>query len=225
MSFDLLSPHYRWLEFVLAGEKLQRCRTAFLDKISAPKNMLLLGEGHGRCLMECRRRFPNAEITCLDASEGMLKQARRQLEKRGLNSAKVKFVCADILDWNPSGESFDLIATHFFLDCFRPDQLEMLVPKLAAAATPDARWLLADFQTAASGWKRLRSQLILWSMYVFFRAVARLPAGKLTPPDVFLERAGFSLDCRAESEWGLLHSDYWMRSGCQAAPATGIATK
>src|SRR5439155_22241467 len=33
MSFDTLAPHYRWMEFILAGKKLQRCRTAFLDEI------------------------------------------------------------------------------------------------------------------------------------------------------------------------------------------------
>ena len=30
-SFDLLAPHYRWMEFVLAGRKLQECRTVFLQ--------------------------------------------------------------------------------------------------------------------------------------------------------------------------------------------------
>ncbi|HEU6448851.1 MAG TPA: class I SAM-dependent methyltransferase [Verrucomicrobiae bacterium] len=212
MSFDLLAPHYRRMEFVLAGEKLQRCRTAFLDKIPAPKNVLLLGEGHGRCLVECYRRFPDAQIVCVDASEGMLMQTRRQIEKRGFDALKVKLIHADALDWNPIGGPFDLIITHFFLDCFREDQLKILIPRLAAAATPDANWLVADFQNALSGWKCLRTRLILWSMYVFFRIVARLPAKKLTPPDGFLKRAGFALHQRIESEWNLLHSDWWKRS-------------
>ena len=30
---------------------------------------------------------------------------------------------ADALEWNPSG-SYDLIVSHFFLDCFFPHQLE-----------------------------------------------------------------------------------------------------
>src|SRR5947207_3033135 len=53
MSFDLLAPHYRWMEFLLAGEKLHRGRTAFLDLIPPPEKILLAGEGHGRCLVEC----------------------------------------------------------------------------------------------------------------------------------------------------------------------------
>src|SRR5712671_6722984 len=56
VNFDVLARHYRWMELVLAGEKLQRCRTAFLGEIPAARNILLLGEGHGRCLVECCRR-------------------------------------------------------------------------------------------------------------------------------------------------------------------------
>lgn len=213
MSFDLLAPHYRWMEFVVAGEKLQRCRKAFLDQIPAPRNVLLLGEGHGRCLVECRRRFSHARLTCVDASHGMLMESERRLAKHHLDLTKLKFIQADALSWNPDGEPFDLIITNFFLDCFRPDQLKILISKLAANAAPDANWLIADFQVASGGWKRLRSRLILWSMYVFFRVVTRLPAEKLTPPDPFLKQAGFHLHRRTESEWGLLHSEWWSRNG------------
>lgn len=210
MSFDTLAPHYRWMEFVLAGEKLQRCRTRFLDEIPSAQNILLLGEGHGRCLTECCRRFPNARITCVDSSDKMLSQARGQLRKQN-SQARAEFVQADILKWEPPSETYDLIVTNFFLDCFRADQLEQITAKLAVVTTPDANWLIADFQIASSGWKRLRSQMILASMYLFFRTIAHLPARRLTALDPILERAGFTLHRRAESEWDLLHSDWWKR--------------
>jgi ubiquinone/menaquinone biosynthesis C-methylase UbiE len=215
MSFDLLAPHYRWMEFILAGEKLQRCRTAFLDKIPAARNVLLLGEGHGRCLVECRRRWTHSRITCVDASQRMLAQARRRLTRHRMESGHVDFVQADVLNWTPAGKGYDLIVTNFFLDCFRAEQLGPIISQLAGAAAPNANWLLADFQTARAGLKRMRSRLILWTMYSFFRAVTRLPARKLTAPDLFLERAGFSLQRRTETEWGLLHSDWWRRE-CSA---------
>ncbi len=53
--------------------------------------------------------------------------------------------------------------------------------------------------------------MILWTMYAFFRVTTGLSAEKLVAPDPYLERAGFTLHRRAESEWGLLHSDWWMR--------------
>jgi ubiquinone/menaquinone biosynthesis C-methylase UbiE len=211
MSFDLLAPHYRWMEFMLAGEKLQRCRTAFLDEIPGARNILLLGEGHGRCLVECCRRFPNARITCVDASERMLVEARRRLTRRKPGAVHVKFTQADVLNWMPTDETYDLIVTHFFLDCFRPDQLGHIIPRFAACAAPDANWLLADFQIPARGLQRIRGRLILWTMYAFFRVITGLPAHKLATPDAFLECAGFKLRRRTETEWGLLHSDLWRR--------------
>jgi len=211
MSFDTLAPHYRWMEILLAGEKLHRCRTRFLDEIPAARNILLMGEGHGRSLVECRRRFPHARLTCVDASARMLAQARCNLARHKLNTDGIEFRHADVFHWTPTPATYDLIVTNFFLDCFRPEQVAQIISRLAIAATPDANWLLADFQVPRAGWKRLRSRLIIGSLYTFFRVMTRLPAKKLTPPDPFLERARFTLQRRAETEWGLLHSDWWRR--------------
>ena len=212
MSFDVLAPHYRWMEFVSEGEKLQRCRLPFLDRVTQPKNVLILGEGNGRFLLECRRKIPRAKITVVDASPKLLARARERLGKQDVGGGGVDFICADALTWNPPQGAFDLIVTHFFLDCFRAEQLEALIAKLSCAATPHADWLLADFQTAPAGWARGRSRLILWLMYRFFTVVTRLPASSLTPPGPFLERHGFKLRERQVIDWGLLHSDRWQRA-------------
>jgi ubiquinone/menaquinone biosynthesis C-methylase UbiE len=211
MSFDRLAPYYRWMEFLLAGGKMHRCRTAFWGQIPTPKYILLLGEGHGRSLVEFRRRFADAQITCVDASAGMLIQARRQLTRHNLKLDRVEFIHADVLNWAPPPSRYDLVVTNFFLDCFRPNQLESIISKVAASTTSDASWLLADFQIPDVGSRRIRSRLILWLLYRFFRATARLPAHKLTKPDSLLEKAGFTIRRRIESEWGLLHSDWWRR--------------
>ncbi len=200
------------MEFVLAGEKLQRCRTAFLGEVSGVQNILLAGEGHGRCLRECCDRFEHATITCIDASQRMLVQARRGLEDEDFEVNRIEFIHANLLDWTPRRGSYDLIVTNFFLDCFAREELERVICRLAASGTPKANWLLADFQMAASGVKKTRSRLILWSMYLFFRAVTRLPAKKLTSPDPLLKQNGFRLHQRAEADWGLLHSDWWRRA-------------
>lgn len=211
MSFDALAPHYRWMELVLAGEKLQRCRTAFLDQIRPPENILIWGEGNGRFLLECRRAWKRARILCADASQRMLESARCRLERDGLGNEGVEFLRADVLGWSPPKETFDLIVTHFFLDCFRPDQLREVIANLAASARPQAAWLLADFQAPDFGLQRLRARMILKTMYLFFGIATRLPARALTRPDPFLVESQFALTERRVSEWGLLHSDLWER--------------
>jgi len=209
MSFDVLAPHYRWMELVSAGEKLQRCRTAFLSRVPKANNILILGEGNGRFLLECRRQFPRALITVVDASARMIELARKRLARQGMKTDRINFIRADALTWTPSEQAFDLIVTHFFLDCFRADQLEVLISKLARAAAPKANWLLADFQAAPAGWRRQRSRAILWLMYRFFIAATQLSARTLTPPDDLLERRGFNLRSREIYDWELLHSDWW----------------
>jgi ubiquinone/menaquinone biosynthesis C-methylase UbiE len=211
MSFDRLAPHYRWMEFVLAGQKLQRCRTAFLERVSAPEHILIWGEGNGRFLVECCRKWRDAQIVCADASERMLALANERIERFRLNTTRIEFLRADVLEWSPMKKTFDLVVTHFFLDCFRADQLQQIIDKVACAARPNASWLLADFHTPLAGFQRWRATLILKLMYVFFRVVTRLPARRLTSPDPYLTNNEFFLRERRVSEWGLLHSDLWQR--------------
>jgi ubiquinone/menaquinone biosynthesis C-methylase UbiE len=199
------------MEFVLAGEKLQRCRTAFLDRVSAPETILIWGEGNGRFLVECRRKWKDARIVCADASERMLALANERIEQCGLDTSGIEFLKADVLGWRPTRKQFDLVVTHFFLDCFRAEQLQQIVDRLAFAARPNAAWLLADFQTPPDGLQRWRAKLILQSMYLFFGLAAQLPARRLTPPDCYLTSHDFLLRERRVSEWGLLHSDLWQR--------------
>jgi ubiquinone/menaquinone biosynthesis C-methylase UbiE len=211
MSFDLLAPHYRWMEFVLAGNKLQACRTTFLQEVADRKNVLILGEGNGRFLLNCRRALASAHITCVDASSRMLRSARKRLARHGLRSREIEFIHIDALRWKPCPNSFDLIVTHFFLDCFSGDQLEQLIRTVAQASTANAEWLLADFQVPDGGWKRVRARIVHVLMYAFFRAATRLPAKALTCPDPFLAANGFALRSRRLSEWGLLHTDRWAK--------------
>lgn len=211
MSFDALAPHYRWMELVLAGEKLQRCRTMFLNRIPPPEYILIWGEGNGRFLVECRRTWHEARIVCADASSRMLDMAKQRLQRHGLGIEGVEFLHADVFEWPPQKDEYDLIVTHFFLDCFRPEQLQNVVGKLAIASRQSASWLLADFQAPEFGLRRVRARLILMTMYLFFRVATRLHARRLTRPDPFLARGEFVLSDRRVSEWGLLHSDLWQR--------------
>ena len=141
----------------------------------------------------------------------MLNLARQRLVAESLPMNRVEFFHADALEWTPPRNSFDLLVTNFFLDCFRPEQLERIIAVLAASAKPTATWWLADFQIPAEGFPRLRALLIHRLMYAFFRVVTRLPACKLTPPDPFLRAHGFVLQRRLVREWGLLHADEWKR--------------
>lgn len=225
MSFDTLAPHYRWMEWVFARDKMQRCRTAFLDEIPPPSRILLCGEGNGRFLKAVHRRFPGAEITVVDSSSGMLRQARRNLERAGLTMDRVTLVKANVLTWEPPPAAFDLIVTCFFLDCFRADELKAMMPRLARAAAPQAHWLQADFQVTGSWLNRFRSRMILRFLYAFFRQATHITARVLTNPEPLFREAGFTRCQRREMDGGRMFSEWWNRglSG-ELIPAGGSAS-
>ena len=211
MGFDALAQHYRWIEWLCAAGQLQRCRAAQLDAIADPRRVLIYGEGNGRFLLAFCRRFPTAEVTCVDASEVMLRLAKERLHKAGVRSDRITFVCADALTWQPPKAQFDLIVTHFFLDCFTHEELQLLVPLIAFAAAPQARWLLGDFHVPERGLMKLAAQALLASLYCFFRLATKLSAHELTLPDDHLREAGFELESRRDLMLGLLQSSLWQR--------------
>lgn len=211
MSFERLAPHYTWMEKVLAGPRLQRCRTTWLESLAGCQDILIVGVGHGHFLKRCAQRFPDARITSVDASAGMLRHARQRAERARLPLDRLAFVHAMLPDWTPAAESFDAIATHFFLDCFPPDELEIVVSTLARSARPKARWLVSDFAIPPGGLARTRARAVHALMYGFFRRITRIPARRLTEPDPMLRAQGFELKGRRTSEWGLLRADLWAR--------------
>ncbi len=212
-GFDLLASHYDWMENVLAGKKLIRCRRAHLTDLPVCQNVLLVGEGPGRFLVELVRRQPSARITCVDASFCMLDLARARLRRTDHAMDRVIFLQKNVLKWRPPTNAYDLIVTNFVLDCFTGAQLATLIPRLAAAAKPEALWLVADFQIPATGFlRRLRAAAIHWTMYRFFRLATQLSAAALEPPAPYLVAQGFVCRRRCESEWGLLYSEAWKKT-------------
>ncbi|MEJ1973492.1 MAG: class I SAM-dependent methyltransferase [Lacunisphaera sp.] len=211
MSFDRLAPHYGWMESVLAGSRLQRCRTTWIDRLAGCRHLLVAGVGHGPALGVVLRAHPHLRITCVDASAGMLAHAKRRARHAGADLSRLTFVQATLPDWRPA-EKFDAVATHFFLDCFPPAQLAAVIDCLAATTRLHARWIVSDFAVPDRGLQRLRARAVHALMYRFFRVTTRLSARRLTPPDSLLEAAGFRLLGRRTTEWGLLQADLWQRA-------------
>ena len=209
--FDHIAKHYDWMESLLAGTKLERCRNALWDDIPRFDNALLVGEGHGKFLVSLLRRNPGAKVTCVDASEGMLEIARERLRRAALPVDGVEFIRAELPAWNPP-ERYDLLATHFFLDCFPREQLCAVINTLQSAARPGACWVVSDFQIPQAGFKRFRAQIIHRLMYSFFRIVTKLPASTLVSPQPFLRQCGFVRVRRTEFDWGLLCAELWKRA-------------
>ena len=226
MNFDFIAGVYDFIEW-LGGSATHRARIAYMDRLAPDARVLTVGEGTGRWLVEWLRRAPGARVVCVEASAAMAQRGRQRLAKAGVDASGVEWVIADVRQWSPGGGEgrFDVIVTHFFLDCFTPEGVRDVVHRLAAMARPRAVWLLADFQIpAAAGWPRLRARLILPLLYRFFRTVAALEARRLPEPAPILASAGFLLTESRLFDAEFIRSDFHERSGetLESTAADGV---
>ncbi|BCS34973.1 SAM-dependent methyltransferase [Luteitalea sp. TBR-22] len=208
MSFDAIAPWYDGAETLLAGTLLQRARTTWIDAVAVDARVLSAGEGHGRFADALLQRRPAVELTCLDASPGMRRVAQRRLAR---HARLARWVHADATAWRPEPASYDVIATHFFLDCFDAASLDRVIDLLATAARPRSLWLVTDFAVPPAGLARVRAAAMHRVMYSAFRRLTTLQATRLTPPDPLLAARGFVLRDRREYSWGLVRADVWQR--------------
>jgi ubiquinone/menaquinone biosynthesis C-methylase UbiE len=210
MSFDRLAPHYRWMESVLAGGLLQRCRTRWLPEVRESRRALFVGEGNGRMLEACATGLPKCHFTVIDQSAEMLNRARHCWQQIG-GKQNINFQRADLRQWQSNEAGFDLVITNFFLDCFSPEELQPVVANINAATLPQARWLVTDFSVPPAGWRRIRARAVLALAYGFFRLATEISASRITAPDEALRAVGFVLRRRDLFNQNLLHADLWAR--------------
>jgi ubiquinone/menaquinone biosynthesis C-methylase UbiE len=176
---------------------LERRREALLNDVADARRVLALGDGDGRALAALVAAAPEARIDYVDVSQRMLELARTRA-----GTARVKYLRDDALSTPLRHVEYDLIVTHFFLDCFEEADQELLASRIADAAHPEARWVISEFRKP--GW-------LVSSLYLFFRITTGLRTRSLVDHQPLLRRHGFRL-ARSESAWrGLLASELWVR--------------
>jgi SAM-dependent methyltransferase len=214
MSFDRLARWYRMTEYLAFGRDLERARFEYLGRLAGCTNVLLLGEGDGRCAQRLVALAPGAHVTCVDSSPGMIEQARQRIAKAGAQD-RVDFECTDILAFHAGERTFDAVATLFVLDCFTPEQAAQVVARVGATAAPGALWLFSDFVMPEGGLARLRARIWLGFLYGFFRWETGLAVTSLPPSEEILARAGWIRIESVDRQHGLLRSALFQRG---AAP-------
>jgi ubiquinone/menaquinone biosynthesis C-methylase UbiE len=202
-GFDRLARWYRAAEILAFGRDLERARFAYLSRLSACTDVLLLGEGDGRCAERLARLAPAARILCIDSSPGMIARARGRLAGTPAD-ARVQFECADARTFALGGRQFDGVATLFFLDCFGADDVSALVHRIGGCLRPGAVWLFSDFTLPPAGLARLRARVWLRVLYTFFRWETALAVDALPPSEAALVSAGWQCSASRTFQHGLV---------------------
>ncbi len=209
-NFDRLAWVYRWMEAVSFGPWLGRCRRAFLGEMKTARRALVLGDGDGRFTARLLRENPLVQVDAVDISPAMLDALVRRAGKDG---DRVHAQVADARDWSPTrGCGYDLVATHFFLDCLTTPEVEALAGKVRAMTSDDALWIVSEFAIPEGRFGRLVARPLVDFLYRAFGFMTGLRVWELPDHASALRRSGFQLQGRRDWLHGLLVSECWSGS-------------
>jgi ubiquinone/menaquinone biosynthesis C-methylase UbiE len=205
-DFNRLARVYRWMEWLSFGPWLWQCRCAFLSDLKFSRRALILGDGDGRFTARLLHENPSVLTDAVDASSAMLSQLVRRC---GPTAARVRPNLADARAFMPPSRDYDLIVTHFFLDCLTSTEVASLAVRLREHVTPGAAWLVSEFAIPQGWFGRVVARPVVAILYRIFGILTGLKVRRLPNHREALTQAGFAL--RKNRQWlcGLLVSELW----------------
>ena len=205
-NFDRIARPYRWLEYLSFGPLLERCRFFRLPELASARRALILGDGDGRFLAHLLAANPALHAEVIDQSPAMLRLLHARVAAiHALDRLTIHRT--DALAFTPTG-TYDVIATHFFLDCFSTEDVFTLAQSIRPHLAPNALWLVSEF-AIPSGVAAIPARLLVAALYLAFRLITGLRTNALPDYPAALANAGFNLRNRKSFLAGLLVSELW----------------
>jgi SAM-dependent methyltransferase len=203
-NFDSIARPYRWLEALTFGPCLQHCRTHFLPQLRARKRALVLGDGDGRFLARLLAANPHVDADAVDTSAAMLHLLKARCRA---HASRLRTHHASALTFTPSN-TYDLVVTHFFLDCLTQSEVESLIARLTPHLATNALWLVSDFRIP-TGPMRWPARFLIAALYLAFRLLAGLRTRRLPDYAAALSAAGFTQIAHQHLLAGILTTELW----------------
>ena len=217
--FDRVARLYRAMEYLSFGPMLERCRFAHIPELAQTRRALVLGDGDGRFLARLMAANRAIHAHAVDASPAMLDLLRARIEQAGAQQ-RLTTQCADARVFTPQSGAYDLIVTHFFLDCLTLEETCALIARIHPHLAPGATWLVSEFQIPPGN--RLRAGVcrsIISSLYAAFRLLTGLRVRQIPPWREVLARSGFVPHATRTFLGGLLVSEVWQLQTTALRPA------
>ena len=209
-NFDPIARPYRWLEYLTFGHCIERTRFHYLDQLGGHRRALILGDGDGRFTARLLAANPDIKVDAVDSSAAMLTLLATRVARLGQPaSERLKAVHSDALAFEPENAAYDLIVTHFFLDCLTDQELEALLLNIRPSLKPEATWLVSEFAVPRRQPIRTLARLLIATLYQAFRLLTGLKTRSLPNYASALRQNGFSLRRQKTSLGGLLITQLW----------------
>ncbi len=220
-NFDPIARPYRWLEYLTFGPFLERSRFHFLGELGNHHRALILGDGDGRFTARLLTTNRQIIVDAIDSSAAMLHLLTRRAARLGPSaSERLRTRQINALDFAPEG-AYDLVVTHFFLDCFSERDIDALISRITPHLTPGATWLVSEFAIPQRPAARYLSRAIITALYWLFGLVTGLKVHKLPDYASQFDRAGLELRHSEPRLAGLLRSELWCNALFEYNPRSG----
>ncbi|HEY1993972.1 MAG TPA: class I SAM-dependent methyltransferase [Edaphobacter sp.] len=207
-DFNLIARPYRWFEYLTLGRALERCRDHFLGQLCDRRRALVLGDGDGRFLAQLLAHNPHLRADAVDTSITMLRLLRQRSEAATPDAnTRLNIHHCDALTFPLAGR-YDLVITHFFLDCLTQADLDTLVTQVASVLSPGGLWLVSDFRTP-TGFMRLPAMALIRGLYFAFRVLTGLRTVRLPDHVTPFTRSGLIRVAQRHSFAGMLTTELW----------------
>ena len=189
-NFNRLARLYRWMELASFGPWLWWCRCAWLGELAGCRRGLVVGDGDGRFTRRMLAVHPEIAVDAVDASPAMLAALMR---RAGPNSSRVRIHAADARIWLPApgAPPYELVVTHFFLDCLTTDEVAGFARTVRGAVAGQAIWMVSEFAIPDNLSGRLIARPIVTSLYWAFGWLTGLAVRTLPDYAAGLRAAGF----------------------------------
>lgn len=197
-SYNVLAKHYDTLADWAFGGKLYRAQTLYLEKINKGSRVLVVGGGTGKWLTESVVREGHHTIHFVDSSPAMIRRAG--LHATGLNIEMIE----SSFDHFHSEYKFDAIIVFCFLDLFDDQALSIIVEKMKSLTTPQACWLIVDFEA-----RRWWHGVLAKAMYFFFSLTTGLQTKQLPRWREALLEAGLYPTFQQTYWWDFIQASVW----------------
>ncbi|HVJ08628.1 MAG TPA: class I SAM-dependent methyltransferase [Acidisarcina sp.] len=220
-NFDPIARAYRWLEYLSFGPMLAHCRFSSLPELVHSRRALVFGDGDGRFLARLLTLNPHLTADVVDSSAEMLRLLEQRICSIGAEAReRITLHHAGALSFAPPKFGYDLVVTHFFLDCFSTEQLAALFRMLRPHLSAGALWALSDFAIPPGPIAAVCGRLLVAGLYRSFGLLTGLRTRTLPEYRGLFEDNGFTLCQRKTWLRGLLAGEVWRLT--EPPPGRGI---
>lgn len=173
-DYNGIASYYDRLNRIVFQRSIIKAQAYLIEFIKDNDKVLIVGGGTGWILEEISKlQKKNVAVVYVEKSSKMIELSK----KKKFKNIKVEFINSSIEIYTTE-QHFDVILTPFLFDNFIEKKIKYVFRKLDTYLKQRGFWLYADFVNDTEN-KKAWQQLLLKSMYVFFKLTANIETQKL----------------------------------------------